>query len=97
VARGTKWATKLVEASARRCCISHVTLLHIHRRLACRNQRSCLGAYVPWLIGHCTVMLKPLQRQRAQFRAGLGWHGWCFYRLPLHPLQTLLFAAFCEP
>jgi hypothetical protein len=69
------------QARGRSNCISHVTLFHLHRRLTCRNQRSCLGdasPYILWLIGQYAVMLKPPRRQLAQFQTGLGWHGRCF-------------------
>jgi hypothetical protein len=65
------------------------------RSESCRNQRSCLGAYSPWLISQFTV---PLQQQQALNL--LGWVGMARVVLlrvcpSLHPLQTLLCAAFC--
>jgi hypothetical protein len=70
--------------------MAQVTLLHLHRRFACRNQRSCLGAYVPCLISQCAVPHKSLQQQQVlhpQSRAGLRWHGWCFYVFALPSIR----------
>jgi hypothetical protein len=85
VARDTKWATKLVEGIC-------PPVLHgprhpppPHRRFACRNQRSCLRAYGPWLISLCAVPHKPLQQQQPSIPspgAGLGWHGFYEFALP---------------
>jgi hypothetical protein len=85
------------KAFVRRCCMAQVTLLHLHRRFACRNQRSCLRAYGAWLISSAA--------QAASAAAGPpypvpGWVGMVWVVLlrvclSLHPLQTLLCAAFC--
>jgi hypothetical protein len=61
-------------------------VLHL-RQVACQSPRSCLGAYVPWLIGQCAVMLKPPWWQGAQFRAELGWHGWWFFASALSSIR----------
>jgi hypothetical protein len=82
VARGANGPPNWWKAFVHRCCMAHVTLLHLHRRFACRNQKSCLGAYGLWLISHCAVVDKTLQQQQALYpqpRAGLVWHGLCFY------------------
>jgi hypothetical protein len=77
-------------AFVRRCCMSHVTLFHLHSRLACRNQKSCLGAYGPRLISQCAMPDKPLPQQQAlhpHSRAGLRWHGLCFYVFALPSIR----------
>jgi hypothetical protein len=69
--------------------MAQVTLLHLYRRFACRNQRS-LGAYGPCLISQCAAWHKPLQQQQAlhpQSRAGLSWHGLCFYVFALPSIR----------
>jgi hypothetical protein len=91
------------KAIARRCCISHATR---HRLFACLNQRSCLG-----VCGQCLVSQRAVPHNLCgtnHFRAAgppspvPSWVELARAVLlrvcpSLHPLQTLLCAAFCAP
>jgi hypothetical protein len=83
-------------AFARWCCISHVSLLHPDRRFACRNQRSCLGASVPWQKGSCTaqatsILKGPFLQSDGSIEMPHVVH---LHVCPsFHQLQTLLCAA----
>jgi hypothetical protein len=83
--------------------MSHATLLHHHCQLACRSQRSCLGAYVPWLISQCAVMHNLSSSAVVGPPSPVpGWVGMARVMIlricpSLHPLRTLLCAAFCAP
>jgi hypothetical protein len=87
------------KAFVRRRCTSHVTLLHLHWQLAWRNQRSCQGAYGPWLISQCRSAAQATSAAAGPPHPVPGWVGMArVVLLRVCPsLQTLLCATFCAP